>query len=106
MRPQYDLQNPSHKRVELRINNQNVSVLDPTWLLREKILSAEERKATRKERTDIIDIVALVGLCATKSLELPSEPKYEEALKHILRKQPLLQPELERVLASKLPAVS
>lgn len=67
-RPQYDLSKPDNDRVNLTVEQATVSVLSPRWLLREKILSQHQRQGSRKELTDLADIMNLLPLVSAKSL--------------------------------------
>ncbi|KAH8657795.1 hypothetical protein BX600DRAFT_514345 [Xylariales sp. PMI_506] len=64
-----------------------IPVMHPTWLLREKILSQYERQGSLKERSDISDIQALLGIIRQQALVLSTE-KHITALKNLMAKRP------------------
>jgi hypothetical protein len=98
-RPQYDLQ--ATTVMTMHINERQVKVFNPAWLLREKILTWYGRQGSPKEETDIIDLMSLVIFVSWGQPELnfdngPLKNDLEEALRSLLQKysdlrQPLRQ---------------
>ena len=82
-RPQYDLSEPENNRIYLSVEQMQVAVLSPRWLLREKILSLHQRKGSQKAESDMLDIAGLIKLVEVNCLTFTSE-EHIEALKYAL----------------------
>lgn len=96
-RPQYDLSKPDNDRVMFKINQSDVYVLSPRWLLREKLLSQKQRQGSAKEGSDIDDIEMLLEMVGAKALTL-TEQEHIEALRSLLEKRPDLRVALEAAI--------
>nr|5UVD_A Chain A, Nucleotidyltransferase-like protein [Paracoccidioides brasiliensis Pb18] len=94
-RPQYDLQTAT--RTTLNINGQKVKLFSPEWILREKILSQYQRQGSRKEGTDIRDIISMIPLAVPGKPELNFNQSQElqTALANLVQKRPDLSSALK-----------
>jgi hypothetical protein len=101
-RPQYDLQ--ATTVMTMHVNERQVKVFNPAWLLREKILTQHGRQGSPKEQTDIMDLRSLVIFVSWGQPELdfdngPLKNDLEEALRSLLQKRPdlrqLLRPKIK-----------
>jgi len=68
-RPYYDLRLPENKLVSLRIAGQVVFLLNPPWMLRQKILTWNDRKG-RKRWTDARDVETLCDVLSEAKMTL------------------------------------
>ena len=100
-RPQYDLQTTTV--MTMHVNERQVKIFNPAWLLREKILAQHGRQGSAKEQTDITDLRSLVILVFWGQPELnfdngPLKNELENALISLLQKRPdLRQPLRQRI---------
>jgi hypothetical protein len=86
-RPQYDLQTTTAMIVP--VNERQVKIFNPAWLLREKILSQHGRQGSAKEQTDIADLRSMLILVFWGQPELnfdngPLKDNLEKALTSLL----------------------
>ena len=89
-RPQYNLHNPDNDRIFMNVNQAQVPVLSPRWLLREKIMSQYQRQGNAKADTDIDDINQLLRVVPEGALTL-TQPEQVQALEALLVKRPDLK---------------
>jgi hypothetical protein len=99
-RPQYNLANPQNSRVKFSIGQEKVPVMNPAWILREKLSSQMGREGSVKEKTDIDDIVSLAAMLDAKELKIKGSETVD-ALKRLLVKRPDLRPLLAEVIDCK-----
>ncbi|EEH37678.1 hypothetical protein PAAG_08096 [Paracoccidioides lutzii Pb01] len=94
-RPQYNLQ--AATRTTLNINGQKVKLFSPEWILREKILSQYQRQGSRKEGTDIRDIISMIPLAVPGRPELNfnGSQELQTALANLVQKRPDLRQSLK-----------
>jgi hypothetical protein len=98
-RPQYDLQ--AMTVMTMHVNERQVKIFNPAWLLREKILAQHGRQGSAKEQTDIMDLRSLVIFVFWGQPELnfdngPLKNDLENALMSLLQKRPDLEQPLEQ----------
>ncbi|MCJ1362431.1 hypothetical protein MMC16_001534 [Acarospora aff. strigata] len=93
-RPQYNLHDPDNDRTSINVNQAQVPILSPRWLLREKIMSQHQRQGSLKESTDIDDIQQLIRVVPEGALTL-NQPEQVQALKALLVKCPELKDRLQ-----------
>jgi len=96
-RPSYNLANHENVRITLLLDQTPVSVFEPRWLLREKVILQHQRAGSQKEMTDIRDIETLVMIVAPKSLVFNQQEQID-SLQSLLGKRPDLKFELEEAI--------
>lgn len=89
-RPQYNLRDPDNDRTFIQVDQAQVPILSPRWLLREKIMSQYQRQGSLKEGTDMDDIDQLTRVVQEGALTL-DQPEQVQALKALLVKRPDLK---------------
>ena len=90
-RLQYDLNEKRNVRVQVPIGGGRTAyVLSRVWLLREKIITQHQRAGTRKEKTDINDVIALLEYVKRRALVMKSEGEIE-ALKVFLKRPEVVE---------------
>ena len=96
-RPQYDLTQSDNNRVSLSVEETEVVVLSPRWLLREKIISMHQRRGNLKEETDESDIRGLLKLVDNNCLTFSTQEQID-ALKYAVSKAPDLSEKFEGII--------
>lgn len=91
-RPQYNLDDPDNDTTIISVAGVDIPVFSLRWLLREKIVTAFDRKGSRKEQTDINDANALLEIIAPNTLDLTN---HENATRYIYVNYPNLRRMLE-----------
>ncbi|EGX92211.1 hypothetical protein CCM_06372 [Cordyceps militaris CM01] len=79
-RPQYNLDDPANEVTTLCVLGVDTPVFSARWLIREKIVTAFERRGSRKEATDLDDAIALLNLVEDNSIDMTN---FEDAVRHI-----------------------
>ncbi|KAM6524646.1 hypothetical protein FALCPG4_010254 [Fusarium falciforme] len=75
----YNLDDPDNDVTVISVNGVDVPTFSACWLLREKIVTAFERRGTRKEETDLDDISILLETVDVNGLDLTDR---EDAVQH------------------------
>ena len=92
-RPQYDLTSPENERITVSVDGVDIPIFGPRWLLREKIVTAYDRRGSQKEITDLADITQLLMIPGLSPVDLSHHP---ESVSHVLSQRPGLEPFLKR----------
>ena len=91
-RPQYDLSNPNNELLGVQVDGKPVIIFGPRWQLREKIVTAYERRGSVKEGSDLDDVRQLLELVGEPLLDMS---QHVVAIRHILTRRPELREPLQ-----------
>ncbi|KAK2591470.1 hypothetical protein QQS21_010846 [Conoideocrella luteorostrata] len=88
----FGLKDLNNEVVMIDVSGVQVPVFSARWLLREKIITAFERRGSKKERTDVEDACNLLEAVKSDSVDLTNR---EDAVRHLLAKRPDIRQSLE-----------
>jgi len=80
-REAYDFRLEGNNTVPLTIDSEQVHIMNPAWLLRQRIQTWNERVLDREKRTDEIEIRTLVdmlGFCGGEKIKIKRKQEIED----------------------------